>query len=268
MPDRYPDWVAYEPDLLPSLSRMAEEGIPVLEEWFRWGEEWSMVLRIYGKLGRGSRIFEIGCGQGRIAFPLRYILSKDGRYIGFDIDRRKLAFLQSTFQTAHSNFRFELADLLNSFYNPGGGISPTEYRFPADDRSQDLVFAASVFTHMLPENVLHYFREASRVLRPGGRGVFSFFLLDYYDPERSRPHPFDAARFSFDHRHGDYGSEFAVVDPANPERMTGYRSSLVARMAAEAGLRFIEEPVPGIWSGAFDNGILAQDLVLLSLVGG
>lgn len=264
MPDRFPDWVAYEPELLPSLSRMAEEGIPVLEEWFRWGEEWSMLLRIYGKLGRRSRIFEIGCGQGRIAFPLRYLLSAEGGYTGFDIDRRKLQFLRSVFPLKHSNFRFELADLRNSFYNPGGRTSPTEYRFPVDDQSQDLVFAASVFTHMLPDNVLHYFREAARALRSGGRCVFSFFLLDYYDPERSRPHPFDAARFSLDHPHAGYGDELAVVEPAVPERMTGYRSSLVARMAAEAGLRFVEDPVPGIWSGAFDNGILAQDLVILS----
>ena len=263
MPDRFPDWVAYEPELLPSLSRMAEEGIPVLEEWFRWGEEWSMLLRIYGKLGRRSRVLEIGCGQGRIAFPLRYILSKDGRYTGFDIDRRKLDFLWSTFQSAHPNFQFELADLRNSFYNPGGIQSPTEYRFPVDDGSQDLVFAASVFTHMLPENALHYFRESSRVLAPGGICVFSFFLLDHYVPHGDRPRPFDEPRFSFDHRPGEHGGDFAVVDPADPEKMTAYRSRLVERMAGQAGLQLSGEPRPGLWSGRCDNGILAQDLVIL-----
>jgi cyclopropane fatty-acyl-phospholipid synthase-like methyltransferase len=41
----------------------------------------------------------------------------------------------------------------------------------------DLVFAASVFTHVLPANVAHYFREAARILRPDGRCIFSFFFV-------------------------------------------------------------------------------------------
>ena len=83
----HPVWVAYEPALVPSLTRMAAEGIEVLEEWFRWGEEWSMLLRVYGKLGASSRVLEIGCGQGRVAFALRYV-NRGGTYIGFDIEDR------------------------------------------------------------------------------------------------------------------------------------------------------------------------------------
>ncbi len=264
MTEEFPDWVAYEPDLLPPLSRMADEGITVLEEWFRWGEEWSLLLRIYGKLSRTGQVLEIGCGQGRVAFPLRYILSSEGVYTGFDIDPRKIEFLERAFQAAHPNFRFVLADLHNSFYNPAGATPPTEYRFPVPDRSQSLVFAASVFTHMLPANATHYFRESRRVLAAGGRCVFSFFLLDHYVPDAPRPYGFGDPRFSFDHPFGGYGDAFAVADPDDPERMTAYRSSLIERMAAEAGLRILGEPRPGLWSGLFDNGILAQDLVILT----
>ena len=42
--------IAYEPNLIPPLELMAQEGIVVLEDWFRWAEEWSMILG--GRTGR------------------------------------------------------------------------------------------------------------------------------------------------------------------------------------------------------------------------
>ncbi len=259
----WPEWVSYDPSLVPPLSRMAAEGIGVLEEWFRWGEEWSMLLRVYGGLACNSRVLEIGCGQGRVAFSLRYILSQ-GHYTGFDIEREKIGSLERGFHVTHPNFEFIWADVRNSFYNPKGATPASQYRFPAADRSRDVVFAASVFTHMVPENTAHYFREAARVLEPGGRAVFSFFLLDHYLPGRIRRPGFDNARFEFNHEYGGHGSEFATVEPTDPERMTAYRRSLVTRLARDAGLRLAGEPLPGYWSGAFDGWIGAQDVLLLT----
>lgn len=259
----HPDWVAYEPALLPSRASMASEGIPVLEEWFRWGEEWSMLLRVYGELASTSRVLEIGCGQGRVAFALRYILSV-GSYAGFDIDRGKIRFLQDTFHAAHPNFSFAWADVHNSFYNPEGRILPTRYRFPAEDRSRDLIFAASVFTHMVPENTAHYFREAARVLEPGGRCVFSFFLLDNYLRGRPRRPGFDNPRFEFNHGYSGWGNEFATVEPTDPERMTAYRLSLLERLARDAGLLLVRPPLPGYWSAVTDAWIGAQDVLVFT----
>lgn len=259
-----PRWVSYEPALVPSLTRMGAEGITVLEEWFRWGEEWSMLLRVYGRMAGNSRVLEIGCGQGRVGFALRYILA-GGSYVGFDIDRDKIRFLQQTFQPAHRNFEFFWADIRNTFYNPAGRTPATEYRFPAADRSMDLVFAASVFTHMVPENAACYLREAARVLEPGGRCVFSFFLLDNYLPGRQRRHGFDNPRFEFNHQYAGYGDQFATVEPTDPERMTAYRRSLVERLARDAGLRLACEPLPGYWSAATDSWIGAQDILVFDL---
>ena len=262
-PEPYPDWVAYEPELVPPPPLMRSEGITVLEEWFRWGEEWSMLLRLHGTLHPAARVMEIGCGLGRIAFPLRYLLGRDGRYTGFEIVREKIDFLQRTFTPAHPNFRFVHADVRNTYYNPAGRLAPTDYRFPADGATHDLVFAASVLTHMLPENTAHYLRESARVLRPGGRCVVSLFLLDHYERGRPRPSVFARPDFAFDHRWGEWGDGFATVHLENPEQMTAYRLALVERLAADAGLRLAHPPVPGMWSGRFEAWVSTQDVVVL-----
>jgi SAM-dependent methyltransferase len=254
--------IAYEPDLIPPLHLMATEGVVVLEDWFRWAEEWSMILRIYGGITAQSSVLEIGCGLGRIAFPLRYILL-NGSYEGFEICRDKIVFLNDTFQKAHPNFRFTWANVRNTYYNPEGQTSAPEYRFPYPRNSFDLIFAASVFTHMLPDAVANYFEHSARVLKQGGRCVFSFFLLDNYRQGHPRPLVFGRDIFNFDHQYGDYGDEFATVVPENPEQMTAYRLSLIERFASQAGLELERAPVPGLWSGQFPNWVCAQDLVVL-----
>jgi SAM-dependent methyltransferase len=258
----YPSWVAYEPSLVPSPSMMAWEGIAVLEEWFRWGEEWSVLLRASAALGRQSAVLEIGCGLGRIAFPLRYVLDRTGRYDGFEIVRRKVDFLQHTFQRAHPNFRFTWADVRNTHYNPGGTYAAADYRFPYPDASFDVVFAASVFTHMVPPNGANYFRETGRVLRPGGRALFSFFLLDRYRPGARRAEGFDAPDFNFDHPHGD-DEGCAIAFPHDAERMTAYWLAWIERVAGTAGLRLAGPALPGYWSGE-PHWIGAQDVVVLT----
>ena len=255
--------IAYEPELVPPLELMRQEGIDVLEEWFRWGEEWSMLLRIYGEVTRSSSVLEIGCGLGRIAFPLRYVLSTDGCYEGFEICRNKVEFLERTFHRAHPHFRFVWANIHNTYYNPNGEIAARDYRFPYPDATFDLVYAASVFTHMLPDSAAHYFRESARVLKPGGRAVFSCFLLDNYRPEQPRPLGFGREAFNFDHPYGAYGDSFAIVVPDNPEQMTAYRFELLERFAVDASLSVAHAPVPGMWSGSTATWVGAQDVLVL-----
>jgi hypothetical protein len=59
-------WLGEHLDLDP----MRQEGIDVLEKWFRRGG-WSMLWRIYGHVTHSSSALEIGCGLGCIVFPLR-----------------------------------------------------------------------------------------------------------------------------------------------------------------------------------------------------
>jgi SAM-dependent methyltransferase len=258
----YPPWVAYEPALIPPPELMAWEGIEVLEEWFRWGEEWAVLLRAYAGMGRKSRVLEIGCGLGRIAFSLRYFLD-GGSYEGFEIVKAKIAFLKDAFEPVHPQFRFTWADVQNSHYNPHGVHRANSYRFPYPDQSFDVVFAASVFTHMTPENTANYFRESRRVLRPGGRCLFSLFLADNYQDRTLRPPGFNKPDFDLVHAYPTSAGECAIAFPHDPERMTAYRLALIEELAHQAGLRLRGPPLPGYWSGV-TNYIGAQDLVVLS----
>jgi hypothetical protein len=101
------------------------------------------------------------------------------------------------------------------------------------------------------------------MLKPAGRCLFSFFLLDFFRSGHPRPHGFAHPRFDFAHAWPGYGSEFALVEPHNPENMTAYASSLIRTMAGNAGLAMVGDPIPGLWSGTRDHWVGSQDLVIL-----
>jgi len=262
-PSGYPAGMAWEPDLIPPPELMRTERVEIMEEWFQWGQEWSVVLRVYGGMTRRSDVLEIGCGLGRIAYALRPMLSPNGSYRGFDIVRNKIEFLQQRFTPAHPSFRFDWADVHNTTYNPTGVTPGAEFDFPYADNSFDVVYAASVFTHLLPAASARYMRESARVLRRGGRCVFSLFLLDFYRPDQPRPWTFSLKYFDFDHAYDRYAlRDFAVAAPDDPENTTACGQNFLERMAADAGLRLAQPVVPGAWSGA-EHWVGAQDLLIL-----
>jgi SAM-dependent methyltransferase len=233
-----------------------------MEEWFSWADEWSMLLRMHAGLKASSKVMEVGCGLGRIAFPLRSILSKAGSYDGFEICKYKVEFLKKNFEPSYPNFHFVWADVHNTFYNPEGEVDPSEYRFPYDDDYFDVSFAASVFTHMAPANTHQYFKETARVLKPGGRALYSFFLLDNYERERPRPMGFASPDFAFEHAHRD-DPRVRISRPEDPEYMTAYRMDLLQEIVNQSGLEFASDPLIGRWSGVSDTWIGSQDVLLL-----
>ena len=166
----------------------------------------------------------------------------DGTYEGFDVCDYKVEFLRQGFQRQYPNFRFHHADVHNTAYNPRGSASSATYRFPHADGSFDVVFAASVFTHLVPQGAANYFAETARVLRLDGRALFSFFILDHYEPGRARPLGCANSYASFDHPYENLEG-FAIADPDDPENSTAYRVGLIEQMAADAGLQLAQPPL-------------------------
>lgn len=118
------------------------------------------MLRFYG-LEPHHDLVDVGCGSGRLAIPLSR--EHRGGYLGTDLVEELLDYARA--RCGRPDWRFEAVD---------------HVRIPAADESADMVCFFSVLTHVLHEHSYLYLEEARRVLKPGGRIVFSF--LEFADP--------------------------------------------------------------------------------------
>jgi SAM-dependent methyltransferase len=100
-------------------------------------------------------LIDIGCGSGRLAAPLARYLK--GNYLGTDIVPELLDHARSI--VSRSDWRFEVC---------------SDLTIPAGTGTADMVCFFSVFTHLLHEETYRYLQESCRVLKPGGRIIFSF----------------------------------------------------------------------------------------------
>ena len=153
------------------------------------------------------------------------------------------------------NFEFHHANVFNQRYNPAGELQARAYNFPFASNSFDFILLASVFTHMYPADVQHYLQEIARMLRPSGRVLATFFLLN---PEQRALA--EQGRNQIDFRFE--GDGFRARDDAIPESAVAVEERALYRMLKTARLA-IQEPIRfGSWSGRVD-GLSHPDLVLI-----
>lgn len=225
--------------------------------FMRWIWEYQAYLTLLCGMRRDDSVLELGCNHGRTMLGLVDYLRPPGRYEGLDILPRQIEFAQQAIQSRFPWFRFTLADVHNSAYNPEGTVSADQYRFPYPDAHFDVAYAASLFTHLLPPAATRYLIESRRVLRPGGRGLYSFFVLDHYGGKGSAAHQL------YEFEHAVPGSDgVAVHDPSIPEQVVAYSRAQIEHMARQAGLQ-VERVLPGTWSKTAAWSVNEQDLVLL-----
>ena len=146
----YERWVA---DLIANHPIEEAMSLAVGGGYDQIGQIESQLLRWAG-LANGMSVVDLGCGSGRMPHVLGKAFAID--YLGVDIVQ---AFLDYAATKSPTNYRFVLNRSLT---------------FPADDKSADFVTAFSVFTHLLPSESYLYMEDARRVLKRGGKLVFSF----------------------------------------------------------------------------------------------
>jgi ubiquinone/menaquinone biosynthesis C-methylase UbiE len=224
------------------------------DDFVKIGNKVLQLLTEHGGLEPDHQILDVGCGIGRVAVPLTRYLVDTGSYAGFDIVPSGIDWCRKNIASRHSNFKFEVADIYNKYYNPSGKYQACEYRFPYPDQSFDFAFLTSVFTHMLRADVENYLAEVARVLKPGGRCFATFFLLNARSSEVMLS---GQARFTFDVRlDGCY-----TVDPKVPETVIAYEEAHIRDLYQRYSLDIMEPIRHGGWSRS-ENAITSQDIVI------
>lgn len=199
-----------------------------------------------------ERVLDIGSGLGRMAIPLTDYLTRPDAYEGFDVVQEAVNRCKAQISRPYPNFSFTWVPLHNDLYTADGARA-SEFTFPYPDADFDFAWATSVFTHMDRNEVARYLAETRRVMRPGGRFLATFFLMDSQAEASSQGGP-----YAFKVQRDGVWFMDAEVISAN----VAFSPEDVEAMAKAAGWSSVEVHF-GRWSGRGGPTLDFQDLVLL-----
>jgi SAM-dependent methyltransferase len=247
-------------DFVESILGLRDELVPPRRKIFvgegdfkKIGQEFLRYFVEFGQLKPDERVLDVGCGIGRMAVPLTGYLSSRGEYQGIDIVQEGISWCQRHISPKFSNFYFQLSDVYNGNYNPAGRYRAQDYKFPFVNEYFDFVFLTSVFTHMLPGDLENYLSEISRVLRPEGRCLATFFLLNA-ESRSFISSGSSTLAFKYEIEEG------LTIDRDNPESALAYEEVFIRRLYEKYGLQILAPIHPGSWCGR--KGFVSyQDLV-------
>jgi SAM-dependent methyltransferase len=125
---------------------------------------------------RDSTILDIGFGVGRLATGLFARLGEMSGYRGLDVSREAIEWCQRFISADHPGFDFTFVDVENPRYNPRGRPVGRSFTLPVADRSVDVAYLYSVFSHMGADDVRIYVSEIARVLTADGHAFLTAFV--------------------------------------------------------------------------------------------
>ena len=207
-----------------------------------------------GGLKTNEKVLEVGSGMGRMAVPLMNYLKEGGSYDGFDIIPHGILWCRKQITSRAPNFRFQLADIYNYAYNPLGKYKAAEYVFPYENETFDFAFLTSVFTHMMPQDMEHYFTEISRVLKSGGRSFMTLFLLN-----EECLACINAGSSAFDFKYTKEG--YRTTDQYIPEKAVAYNEECILELYRKNKMKITPPVLYGSWCGRKDF-FGYQDIIL------
>ncbi len=232
--------------------------------------EWAHVIGIFQTMmnlhlqkKEGNKICDVGCGTGLLGIASEPFIGRGGKYTGIDVMKDDIDFCRSHYPS--SSFEFIHFDVANAVYAPAQKY--TKSKWPVENGSFDLVTALSVWTHLKEEDALFYFKEISRILKPHGKAMVTFFLLDEQYRRSLEVRSNMAGRFHmtlqstwvFDQP--SYGSDawFHPKWVQVPEEAIGVTEFGLDRLTSSSGMRLIEQH-PGNWKEI--PGVFFQDILI------
>lgn len=227
-------------------------------DFLRTGELFLQDFISKNVIQKNSSVLDIGSGIGRIAIPLTDFL-KEGRYEGFDIMKPGIEWCQKNITSRYPQFNFTQVSLSNDLYR-NSGESASQFVFPYANESFDLAIATSVFTHMVPEEVIQYMNEIHRVLKSGGHAYLTFFVLN----ENSKAQMIRGKNeFNFRYDHGNYRLLDEKVKSAN----VAYEESYLFNEIIAKHKYQIESTEFGTWSNMSKGSPIAfQDRIVIKKI--
>lgn len=250
-------------DIINFIKRTHPEGYPPKRlnfvgssEFKKVGDEFTDHFIKLGKLKPSDTVLDIGCGIGRIAIPLTKYLT-NGELYGFDIDKRGIQWCQKNISKKFENFHFQYVDIFNKFYNKKGKIKAEEFIFPYENNKFDFVFATSVFTHMLPEQITQYLAEINRVLKPGGKCFLTWFSIDE-EAQKNITNHISNCDFEYEYK------EYCFYSHKNvPEAEIGYKEDWIIKQLKRIDCYENLKIYHGSWSNRKES-FSYQDIFIFS----
>jgi len=239
--------ILYEP--IDALTRLAnyKKGYPPLYIRQKVGNlndfegssgEYMAYLKLLCGLKPGMSVLDVGCGCGVMCIKVNenptlpeYIYP--GQYVGMDVDKELIEWC--TKHLTRRNCRFYWL------------ASAEDFRFKATRGRYDVVLCKSLFTHLFKHEVAAYLKEIRRLLKPGGKCLATFFLLNDMEPK---------GRYTFENWEG----AFSLERCSNPRLAVAYEEKWVRSKLTE--LLFDYDVHYGSWRGG-NKGLSFQDIIVL-----
>jgi len=164
-----------------------------------------------GRVTRGRRVLDAGCGSGYGAAELARAASQ---VLGIDIAQEAIEYARGHYHAV--NLRFERASCLE---------------IPAPEASFDVVVAFEIIEHL--SDWRGFLREVRRVLLPGGQFLVSTPNKVYYAEARAElgPNPFHAHEFEYE----EFRQELLAVFPGVALYLENHAGAIVFAPAGASG---------------------------------
>ena len=205
---------------------------------------------------------DIGCGTGLLGISSLPFIGKNGKYIGIDVSDNDIDYCLKHYPK--EKFEFIHFDINNPRYAPKQ--KEKKIKWPIDNESVDFAMALSVWTHLNEADALFYFREINRILKPGGKAIITFFLLDetytstveQRSMKKSKFHMTSKSKWIFEEK--SYGSDDWLKPKwaTTPESAIGITKDGLDRLVSSSELSLISYH-PGNWKeipGAYFQDVL------------
>ena len=223
--------------------------------------EYVAYLKLITKLQPSDRFLDIGCGCGAITFGLTGqpglidYLGSSGQYVGMDNHKPSIDWCQKHIKGGEF---YHIAIKEDNYY-PNEGITADMYNFPFPEKTFDVIFLRSVFTHLLFLETTHYIEEISRLLSDKGRCFATFYLLNEKQEELAIQ-----GLNKYDFKFGLDSVRY--VRENRPRLAVAYKEDSVIEFLHRNGLVLTQPPIYGTWSGRTD-GVSFQDMLFIKKKG-